>query len=76
MSRFSAQGSFDGGAPKGAAKWACGETVVQHLKMDNKLSTKSSQVGSPREIHTYWFKATCDSKSCALEVSEQKMYSL
>ena len=46
-------------------------------KMDNnKLSTKSPQLDSPGKIHTYWIKATCDSRFCVLDFSEQKTYSL
>ena len=66
-----------GGCGKGAAKRACGETVVQTPKMDNKkLSTKTPQLDSPRKIHTYWIKATCDSRFCVLDVSDLRTYSL
>ena len=65
------------GCAKGAAKRACGEMVVQTPKVDNnKLSTKNPRRDFPENIHTYWIKATCDSRLFVLDVSEQKTYSL
>ena len=50
-----------------------GKRSSKHLKMDNnKLSTKNPQLDSPGKIHTYWIKATCDSRLSVLDVSEQK----
>ena len=49
-----------------------GKRLSKHLQLDNK----NPQLHSPRKIHTYWIKATSDSRNCALDVSEQKTYSL
>ena len=65
-----------GGALKERRNGRAGKRSSKHLKMDNKLSTKSPQLDSPGKSHTYWIKATCDSKLCVIDVSEQKTYSL
>ena len=65
-----------GGALKERRNGPTGQRSSKHLKLDNnKLSTKNPQLDSPGKIHTYWIKATCDSRFCALDASEQKMYS-
>ena len=43
---------------------------------NNKLSTKKPQLDSPGKIHTFWIKATCNSRFCVLDASEQKTNSL
>ena len=54
-----------------------GKRSSKHLKMDNnKLSTKNQQLDSPGKIHTFWIKATRDSRFCVLDASEQKTNSL
>ena len=40
--------------------------------MNNKKLSTKNPLESTREIHTYWIKATCDSRLCALDASEQK----
>ena len=58
---------------KGAAKWACGEAAVQTPKNGQQQAVNQNpQLDSPGKIHTYWIKATCDSKFFVLDVSEQK----
>ena len=69
--------SNGGGALKERRNGHAGKRSSKHLKMDNnKLSTKNPQLDSSGKIHTYWIKATCDSRFCGLDVSEQKTYSL
>ena len=43
---------------------------------NNKLSTKNLQLDSPEKTHTFWINATCDSRFCVLDASEQKTNSL
>ena len=43
---------------------------------NNKLSTKNPQLDSPRTIHTFWIKATCNARFCVPDASEQKTNSL
>ena len=66
-----------GGALKERRNGRAGKRSSKHLKMDNnKLSTKNPQLDSPEKIHTFWIKATCDSRFCVLDASEQKTNSL
>ena len=66
-----------GGALKERRNGRAGKRSSKHLRMANKrLSTKSPQLDSPKKIHTYWIKATCDSRLCVLDVSEQRTYAL
>ena len=69
--------SIFGGALKERRNGRAGKRSSKHLKMDNnKLSTKNPQLDSPGKIHTYWIKATCDSRLFVLDIPEQKTYSL
>ena len=62
-----------GGALKERRNGRAGKRSSKHLKMDNnKLSTKNPQLDSPEKIHIFWIKATCDSRFCVLDASEQK----
>ena len=66
-----------GGALKERRNGLAGKRSSKHLKMDNnKLSTKNTQLDSPGKIHIFWIKATCDSRFCVLDASEQKKNSL
>ena len=66
-----------GGALKERRNRRAGKRSSKHLQMDNnKLSTKNLQLDSPEKIHTFWIKATCDSRFCVLDASEQKTNSL
>ena len=68
---------FFGGALKERRNGRAGKRSSKHLEMDNnKLSTKNPQLDSPGKIHTFWIKATCDSRFCVLDASEQKTNSL
>ena len=62
-----------GGALRERRNGRAGKRSSKHLKMDNKkLSTKNPQLDSPEKIHTFWIKATCDSRFCVLDASEQQ----
>ena len=66
-----------GGALKERRNGRAGKRLSKHLKMDNNnLSTKNPQLDSPGKIHIFWIKATCDSRFCVLDASEQKTSSL
>ena len=68
---------YVGGALKEWRNGRAGKRSSKLQKMDNnKLSTQNPQLDSPGKIHTYWIKATCDSRFCELDVSGQKTYSL
>ena len=65
------------GCAKGAAKRACGKTVVQTPKNGQQQAlNQNPQLDSPEKIHTFWIKATCDSRFCVLDAYEQKANSL
>ena len=61
-----------GGVLKERRNGCAGKRSSKHQKMDNKLSTKNPQLDSLGKIHTFWIKATCDSRFCVLDASEQK----
>ena len=65
-----------GGALKERRNGRAGKRLSKHQKMDkNKLSTETPQLDFPGKIHIHWIEATCNSRFCVLDVSEQKTYS-
>ena len=62
------------GCAKRAVKRACGKTVVQTPK--NGQQQALNQNPAAGKIHTFWINATCNSRLCVLDASEQKTNSL